>query len=101
MTRDLHPITQKSATFNQSAIISISFAEREEERKNRAEPHEAGLLGTCGRRKGGYADAEREPLEELVEGDRGYERFKVGARGERESEPDDERVKHDAQLQDL
>jgi hypothetical protein len=64
--------------------------EREEKRENRAEPREAGLSSISRCRKSGYSDAERETFEEFVERYHCYERFKVGARGERESEPDDE-----------
>ena len=51
--------------------------ERKEEREERAEPVEAGLLGVRG--EGGDADAEREALEELVEGYGSCERLKVRA----------------------
>jgi len=34
-------------------------------------------------------------LQSLMEQNRSYERLKIGARGEHESKPDDERVKHD------
>jgi hypothetical protein len=52
-------------------------------------------------REGGYANAERETFEELMERNRGYKRLKIGARCEREGKSDDQRVEHDAELQDL
>jgi hypothetical protein len=36
-----------------------------------------------------------------MERNRGHERFEISARGEREGKPDDERVKHNSQLQNL
>ena len=64
--------------------------EHEEERENRAESHEAGLLSTCRCRKCSYPDAKGEALEELVERYRWYESFKVGTSGECEGKADDE-----------
>ena len=69
--------------------------ECKEDSKNGAEPTEDRLLMIGRWWKGGDAYAEREAFEDLMKQYRRYERFEISARGERESEPDDERVDHD------
>jgi hypothetical protein len=78
--------------------------ERKQEGENQVEPRKARSLRIgrrCEGRRCGCRERGLRRVDGTMEQSRGHERLEIGARGKRESKPDDERVKHDTQLQNL